>query len=167
VRRQITAEELAALYQGTGACIWDIQFLEDALHTFLTLKIEIRSVGAVNQQEALQHLAKHRRATLGTSIRTAESHSALPAGAMDSLRELKEDRDWLVHRSLNEHGASLYTDEGRAYVFQRLQGIRERCVSVKGEIVKELEGFCVAAGISLEQVNETATREVSALRGEG
>lgn len=42
MRRQMHPEELEILYRYIGKCIWHIQYVEDALHTLLTLKIEIK-----------------------------------------------------------------------------------------------------------------------------
>ena len=120
MQRQISEDELAKLYHDIGACIWQIQYLEDVLHTFLTMKVELKEPGRVLQKEAMALLAKHRRATLGTSIRTAEVNNALRQELIDQLRSLKDERDWLVHRSMHQDGENLYTDSGRGTVFARL-----------------------------------------------
>lgn len=72
MRRQMHPEELETLYRSIGKCIWHIQYVEDALHTLLTLKIEIKTPGAVPEDKAYELLKKHRRATLGTALRTAK-----------------------------------------------------------------------------------------------
>jgi hypothetical protein len=167
LRRPITADELAVLFHDIGACIWNMQYLEDALHTFLALKIDIRLPGAVAEQEEKNFLAKHRRGTLGTSLRTAKANSALPASLLKALEELKDERDWLVHRSWNEDGDGLYTDEGRTYVFERIRGIEQRTKNLKAEIVRELQQFCTASGVSDSQAEALAVKQVRALRGEG
>ena len=75
--RQITSDELAELYQLIGAAIWNIQYLEDVLHTLLALTIEVRMPGRLEEEEAYKQLAKHRRANLGSSLRVAERNAAL------------------------------------------------------------------------------------------
>ncbi|MGN7725441.1 hypothetical protein ACTJIL_06420 [Luteimonas sp. 22616] len=167
MRRQITADELATLYHEIGACIWHMQYLEDALHNFLTMKVELRAPGLVEEQEALALLAKHRRATLGTALRTAETSGALPAPILLQLRALKEERDWLVHRSMHQDGNNLYTDHGRGTVFDRLSDIQSRTFHLKEQIVKEIEAFCTEHGISSSEADEAAKEQVAALRGEG
>jgi len=166
LRRPITADELAILFHDIGACIWHMQYLEDVLHTFLALKVDLRVPGAVAEEEAKRLLAKHRRGTLGTSIRTAKTNGALPTSLLETLEKLKDERDWLVHRSWNEDGDGLYTDEGRIYIFERIRGIEQRIKDVKAEIVKELEQFCTALGVSVPQAEALAVKQVRALRGE-
>lgn len=167
MRRQISADELATLYHDIGACIWHMQYLEDVLHTFLTMKVELKEPGKVPAKEAMALLAKHRRATLGTSIRTAENNNALPQELIDQLRLLKEERDWLVHRSMHQDGENLYTDIGRDTIFTRLSVLQDGITRLKTEIVKEVEIFCSGHGLSATQANSLAERQIAALRGEG
>jgi hypothetical protein len=166
VRRQMTAEELDALYYSVGKCIWHIQYLEDALHTLLTLKVELKEPGRVSEEEAHQLLAKHRRASLGTALGTAEKHSALPASLLVELRGLKEERDWLVHRSMNQDGESLYTDDGRLRVFSRLEKIMRSTLFIKEKIVNETAVFCKSFGINEAHVEAVANQNIAAKRGE-
>jgi hypothetical protein len=151
MRHQISADELASLYHDIGACIWHMQYLEDALHTLITLKVEIKKPGGASPQEAMNLLAKHRRSTLGTALKTAETNEALPQPLMDQLRGLKEERDWLVHRSMHQGGAHLYTDDGRKVIFARLSAIQSNIGQLKGEIINEISTFCSGHGISPAQ----------------
>lgn len=167
MRRQITAEELAALYHDVGACIWHIQYLEDVLQTFLTIKVEIKKPGKVEMSEAMAVLDKHRRATLGTAIRTAENAKALPQELIKQLRSLKDERDWLVHRSMHQDGDGLYTDHGRQAVFSRLALLQEQTIHLKSQIMSEVEAFCSGHGISSAEANALAEKQIASLRGEG
>lgn len=166
MRRQLTADELDALYRGVGRCIWHIQYLEDVLHTYLTLKIEIREPGRILEKEARELLAKHRRASFGTSLKTAENHAALPSELLAELRTLKEERDWLVHRSMHQDGGLLYTDEGRNAVFARLDTLMERTLELKGKVVAETMAFCAGHGISSQHAEQLAREQIARLRGD-
>lgn len=165
VRRQVTADELSALYQQIGACIWQLQYLEDALHTFLTMKVELKQPGVVSESEARAILAKRRRATLGSSIRFAEANDALPATLIERLLQLKDNRDWLVHRSMHEHGDALYTDDGRSFVSQRLGNILGETLAIKAEVVDRLMAFCGSHGLSSAQAIADAERQVAGKMG--
>ena len=165
MRRQLTPEELDMLYRHVGRCIWHIQYLEDVLHTFLTMKVEIREPGRLTEQEARSLLAKHRRASLGTALGAAEKHSALPNTLLAELRSLKEERDWLVHRSMNQDGESLYTDRGRDTVFSRLEVLMDRTVLLKGLLLAETEAVCAGHGISAVQQELLARQQIAALKG--
>lgn len=162
----MTSDELETLYRSVGRCIWHIQYLEDALHTLLTLKIEIRVPGNVTAQEAQELLSKHRRATLGTALGTASKHEALHPQLLSGLRHLKEERDWLVHRSMHQDGDSLYTDEGRKTVFKRLDLLMETTLSLKKQMLEEAESFCAGHGISSEEAERQAREQIAKLKGD-
>jgi hypothetical protein len=164
--RQHTADELDALYRGVGRCIWHIQYLEDVLHTYLALKIEIREPGRISEKEAHKLLTKHRRANLGTTLRTAENHAALPPELLAELRGLKEERDWLVHRSMHQEGDSLYTDEGRYAIFFRLDALMERTLALKGKVAAEAMAFCASHGVSPRNAEQLAHEQIARLRGD-
>lgn len=165
MRRQLTSEELQALYCSVGRCIWHIQYLEDALHTLLTMKIEIRVPGRVTAKEAQELLAKHRRASLGTALGTASKHHALQPELLTELRNLKEERDWLVHRSMNQDGDSLYTDEGRRAVFNRLDSIMHKTLELKSQVVAETEVFCNRHGVCTKQADRFSREKIARLKG--
>jgi hypothetical protein len=93
-RRQVNAEELNTLFNLIGQGIWYLQMMEDALHTTITVKHDVKTPGAIPQNEAKSLLAQHRRKTLGQSL-------ILSPNLQKSLEEFKEERDWLVHRSVS------------------------------------------------------------------
>lgn len=166
MRRQMTPDELDDLFRCIGRNIWHIQYLEDVLHIFLTMKIEIGAPGRITEKEAQILLAKHRRATLGTALRTAERNKALPECIMARLRILKEERDWLVHRSMNQEGDALYTAEGRNTVFTRLEEILDMTLSAKEQILVECQAFCSSHGIDAEATERIARLQIAKLKGE-
>ncbi|WP_339847518.1 hypothetical protein [uncultured Halopseudomonas sp.] len=166
MRRQLTPDELDLLYSSVGRCIWHIQYLEDVLHTLLTMKVEIREPGRVTAVEASELLAKHRRASLGTALGTAEKHGALQPELLADLRLLKDERDWLVHRSMHQDGDSLYTDEGRSGVLSRLEALMQKTLHLKGKILAETEVFCAGHGISSEQAEQLAQEQIARLKSD-
>jgi hypothetical protein len=165
VRRQIHPEELEILYRSIGKCIWHIQYVEDALHTLLTLKIEIKSPGAVPEHKAYELLKKHRRATFGTALRTAKENGALSQDLFIRLSNLKEERDWLVHRSQHQDGDTLYTDIGRQGVFERLDALQAEAVSLQPALAEQIRIFVESHGVSSEKAQKIAKQEISALKG--
>ena len=166
MRRQLTSDELGSLYSSVGRCIWHIQYLEDVLHTLLTMKVEIREPGRVMAAEAYELLAKHRRASLGTALGTAEKHGALQPELLADLRMLKDERDWLVHRSMHQDGDSLYTGEGRNAVFSRLEALMQKTLHLKSKVMAETEAFCAGHGISSEQAEKLAREQIARLKSD-
>ncbi|MCQ4251780.1 hypothetical protein NA644_20950 [Pseudomonas stutzeri] len=165
MRRQMHPEELEILYRYIGKCIWHIQYVEDALHTLLTLKIEIKTPGAVPEDKAYELLKKHRRATLGTALRTAKENNSLPQGLFSRLSNLKEERDWLVHRSQHQDADTLYTDVGRQTVFQRLEALQAEAVSLQPAIAEQIRLFVESHGVNSEKAKQIAEQEIAALTG--
>jgi hypothetical protein len=166
MRRQLNSEELDELYRHVGRCILHLQYLEDVLHTFLTMKIEIREPGRVSVEEANELLSKHRRANLGTALGTASKRNALPPDLLEKLRSLKEERDWLVHRLMHQNGDTLYTDEGRNAVFGRLGSLMQNTRHLKKLLSAEAESFCAGHGLSSEQAEALASAKIARLKGD-
>lgn len=166
MRRQMYPEELENLYRSIGKCIWHIQYVEDALHTLLTLKIEIKTPGAVPEDKAYELLKKHRRATLGTAMRTARENNSLPQELFSRLSSLKEERDWLVHRSQHQDSEDLYTDVGRRSFFKRLEALEAEAVSLQPAIAEQIRLFVGNHGVSSERAQKIAEQEVAELKGD-
>ncbi|QBB71141.1 hypothetical protein ELE36_12690 [Pseudolysobacter antarcticus] len=165
MRRQISPDELDSLYCSIGKCVWHLQYVEDALQTLLTLKVDIKAPGGVTEAEAKELLAKHRRATLGTSLRTAEKHNALPMEVMSRLSQFKEERDWLVHKSVNKDGEGLYTSEGRSAIFGRLNAFVDEAMSLQRALGLEVATFIESHGLSVAKVDELGRQKIARLKG--
>lgn len=82
------------------------------------------------------------------------------------LWELKEKRNGLVHRSVNQDGDKLYTSEGRTSVFGRLKTLMEDMLSGKNLISAEVAAFCAEHGISATKIEATALQKIAGLKGE-
>ena len=166
MRRQMNSEELEALYSAVGKCIWHIQYLEDVLHTYLAMKVDLRDQAPVSEEKAYEILSKHRRANLGTALGTAEKHNVLPSTLLSDLRIMKEERDWLVHRSMHQDGDNLYTDHGRTMVFQRIEHLMLSSISLKKALILEVDKFCESRGISTAKAAALAKQQVRRRSGE-
>ena len=166
MRRLMNSEELEALYSAVGKCIWNIQYLEDVLHTYLAMKVDLHGQAPLSEDKAYEILSKHRRANLGTALGTAERNNVLPTALLADLRTLKEERDWLVHRSMHQDGEKLYTDEGRTMVFRRLEGLMLNSISLKKGLMLEVDKFCESRGISPAKAAALAEKQLKRRRGE-
>ena len=166
MRRLMNSEELEALYSAVGKCIWNIQYLEDGLHTYFAMKVDLHVEAPLSEDKAYEILSKHRRANLGTALGTAERNNVLPSALLADLRTLKEERDWLVHRSMHQDGEKLYTDEGRTMVFRRLEGLMLNSISLKKGLMLEVDKFCESRGISPAKAAALAEKQLKRRRGE-
>ena len=140
------------LYWSVGKCVWHIQYLEDLLHSYLALRIEIRERGRISEMEARGALNKHRRATLGNALNAAERHSVLPIKLLAELRTLKNERDWLVHRSMHNDSSKLKTKDGQIQFFDRLATLLENTDKSKAALFELTKSFCAAHGVPVAAI---------------
>jgi hypothetical protein len=164
-RRQISAEELQIFFELIGSGIWYLQHVEDALSTYITVKVEIKERRGTGADNAGQLLAKHRRNTLGTSIRLAKDRQVLDPKLLTMLEAFKLERDWLVHRSMDENGDDLYLNSDRPRLLRRLNKFSEDARRLQRLIAQELEDFVVSKGVSREWIHQKAMSDVNRDKG--
>lgn len=165
MHRKVTPDELERLYLSIGKGVWHLQYVEDALQTLIAMKHEVRVPGGVSEQEGRELLAKHRRNTLGTSLKIVRDHGLLQQPILDRLGRFKDERDWLVHRSQNSHGDLLYTDAGRAETFARLAAFIDEARSLQKALLDDINAFVAAADLDVAAVDRIAARNVGRIRG--
>jgi hypothetical protein len=163
MRRQISSEELHTLYSLIGEGIWHLQNVEEILDVYITLKGNVKKRGSMPEEKAEKILAKHRRNTLGSSIKAATKLHVLSEKLQEQLKLFKKERDWLVHRSVYQHRADLYDDEKRSSLFTRIGTFNEEAIMIIKILATELEEFVVSQGVDrnlIQQEGEKRTREL-------
>lgn len=164
-RRQINAEELQALFTLIGEGIWYLQNVEDVLHTYITVKRDVKVRGSMPPEQAEAILAKHRTKTLGVSLKISREAQVLSPSLQKRLDNFKEERDWLVHRSVHQHREDLYVDDKRYDLIRRIGRFSEEARSIQKAIQKELEDYVVAQGVSPEWIFRYAQEKIDKLKG--
>jgi len=161
MRRQISADELADLFHQAGKCLWHLLYLEHALQHLLVLKVDLAQGTGRTQQQVEEFLEKRRGATLGNAIRDAEKNEVLPSSLLKTLRNLKGERDWLIHKALNQHGDALYTSEGRDLVFSRLKKLAQDAIDLQLSVAKHS-----LRGLDPVKIESTAQQKLADFKGE-
>lgn len=164
-RRPINEDELQVFFKLIGAGIWYLQHVENALNVCITVKGEIKEIGSVNAETGEGFLAKHQRNTFGTSLRIAKEMNILSVELMEQLESFKKERDWLVHKSMNQNADDLYLNSDRNLLLNRLNNFSENAQKLQNLIGKELEDFVVSKGVSREWIHKRAISDVSKKRG--
>ena len=164
-RRQVNSDELERLYASIGRGVWHLQYVEDALNTLITIKHEVKTPARIPEAEARSLLEKHRRNTLGTSLKLARTEDLLEATLLNELTKFKDERDWLVHRSQNSHGDLLYTDAGRIETITRLDAFTDHARQLQTALLQEVNRFVAAAGLDVAAAERMALKNVGHLRG--
>lgn len=165
-RRQINNEELTTLFYLIGKGIWYLQNLEDALQTYITIKVEIKEIGAINAEQAEELLKKHRADTLGTSLKIAKNNNVLSEKLVKRLEVFKKERDWLVHKSVHQNGKDLYLNEKRYELMERIERFSEEALFLQTAVAQEFEDFSVSKGVSKKWIYDKAARDIAKLKGE-
>lgn len=164
MRRQISEDELFVVYAAIGKGVWMLQNVEDALHVYVVLKTQVKRPGTVTEKEAEGHLAKQRAHPLGRSIGIAEKGNVLSPELLAELKEFKEERDWLVHRSILSRG-DLYVDGAREALVERIDRFSELALRLQGQICKEMVVYGASVGVSPQRVTAEGNKILNRLRG--
>lgn len=77
---------------------------------------------------------------------------------------LRDERHWLVHRSMVESGDDLYGSESRRATFERIRMVREEAIELKRIVAAELFSWSALHGISMESVERQAQDAIRKLR---
>jgi hypothetical protein len=165
-RRQINEEELHNLFNLIGEAIWHAQHVEQALHTFVTLKKDIKVRGSVTPAVGEQLFEKNQRKPLGKSLKTSREAGVLTQSLQDRVEAFKEERNWLIHWSVPSNGADLYLDTTRLALMERIKRLSIEARTIHGLIAEEIEDFVCSQGVSKKWILETAMDTIRKLKGE-
>jgi len=166
MRRRLTQEEWAYLYRLVGEGIWQVQNMEDALQTLITIKVDVGQPGALPQGQAFERLAQYRSFTLGKCLKVCKDNSVLPWQLAERLSEFKADRDWLVHRSVNSHSEAVYSDEGREELFDKLVKFITHAKALQAELKDEMQRYAAEHGVDIAETERRAREKMAEIVGD-
>ena len=164
----MNADELADFYRRIGAALWHLQCFEDVLVSFLAMKLihELRCAGqTVTSSDAQTLLADKRRITVGPLIEACSSRKIIRPENRARFEAFKNERHWLVHRSMVESGDDLYDDATRESVLSRIAAVQEEAISLKGLAFRDCESWVAAHGVDLDAAQDQAECAMRKLRG--
>ncbi len=151
MRRQISEDELNLLYAAIGKGIWMLQGVEDALHVYVVLKTQAKRPGTLTEAELEAQLTKQRAHPMGRSLGIAERENVLSAELYAELHEFKDERDWIVHRSIQNRD-DLYVDGKREALLERIMKLSEWASRLQNKICEELITYGASVGVSPQWV---------------
>ena len=105
------------------------------------------------------------RDSIGTALRIARKAQILSPSLLDRLDKFKEERNWLVHRSLYRNGDDLYNDQKRYQVLNRLEAFSKEASCLRRLISDELIEFVERQGVSREWIENHAAHQIKVLSG--
>jgi len=164
----MNAEELDHFYRRIGAALWHVQYLEDVLVTFLVAKLldQRRSSGnTFTQTDAETLLTQKRRVTLGPLIQACIGQNIIALPLQARFEVFKEDRHWLVHRSMVESGDDLYTDGDRDTVLRRIMTLQQEAIALKKLIVADFQSQMASRGVDVQAALRQGEESLRKLKG--
>lgn len=163
MRRSLTPTELHDVYAAIGAAVWHLQFLEDMLVTYLVMRLKLKRPVTIERAHAV--LMDERRKTLGALLRDAKTARLVHSEIDEAAQVLREERNWLIHRSMSECSDHLYTDEGRDAFLSRLRALKERAIQLKKTLYNDSAEWCARQGFDIAQAEALAVEQFRRLRG--
>ena len=136
------------MYAAIGRAIWNVQYIEDVLNSLITIK-QTGGPGRATNAEALAILKKHRRNTLGTSVRIAKEGQLLSSELLEGLAHLKTERDWLVHRCQHSVGDLILSPWGQSEIVRRASAANIEALALLPILVEQLAAFVGKDGHAL------------------
>jgi hypothetical protein len=170
MRRQINRDELSDFYRRIGAALWHVQHLENALVQFMTMKeiYELRRARKkVAEDTAWKLLDEHRKKlTVGPLIEICKRRKIIKKEDAARYEAFRNERHWLVHRSLIESGDDLYVEVTRVEVFRRIQAIEHEASELRNAVANDLTAWAASHGVNIAAAEKLALDKVRKLKGD-
>ncbi len=162
-------DELSDFYSRIGAALWHVQHLENALVQFMTMKeiYELRRAGKkVAEDAAWKLLAEHRKKlTVGPLIEACKRRKIIQNEDAARYEAFRNERHWLVHRSLIENGDDLYLEATRMAVFRRIQAVEDEASDLRNKAAADLTAWSASHGVNVDAAEKLALDEIRKLKG--
>jgi uncharacterized protein YutE (UPF0331/DUF86 family) len=150
------SERLASLMQSVGFSLWQLQELEGTVATYLVVRVQARRGTGVSHGNSLLKQAEGR--TLGALLKDLAKSGVIEDRLSSDLREMLEERNWLVHRARRENRGVLSNNKLLAELVNRLQSIAERSLAIQKSLAADLEHYVLDAGVGRTGIEREADR---------
>ena len=146
--------ELGEFFYLVGKAVWYIQYLEDAVCSFISCDEHEKVKGT--PESAYAYLADVRKRTLGTIIRDAIKRGIVSPGLDDRLVKFAAERNWLVHRSRHENSADIVDDAKRRALIERVRAIYTESGELQTIVSDLLLSWVTQRGANEHEINKMA-----------
>jgi|SRR5690554_5282443 len=163
VQRPIASDELNIFYNSVGEAVWQIQYLEHAIVSFVVIKRHKRKPSSV--KEAYERLETERKGTLGSLYGRAKDEGIIPDNLKPRFDKLISERNWLIHDSRTMNSEDLYNDEKTCSIINRIESITNESKSLTREILQLLETFMSSEEFDLGEAYRMAKSKLRDLKG--
>lgn len=154
MRKKPASQREIMLFAMMGQALLNIQVLEECLSMATTLKVDVGYPRKISRKEADELLKKRRSLTLGQAVNKAVEKNLYEENLQTALKALTDERNWLVHRSIDDFYAPAEKD---AY-FTRLANIANEAHRIQCEIEDDLIEFAQSNGLDMSSVKEAISQ---------
>jgi hypothetical protein len=135
------------LYCLIGEAVCMVQILEDALSVSITLKREVKKPGAIPLIEANKVREKYRSYTLGRAIKITKEAKILPKPLQEALENFVSERNWLIHKSLQNENEALSESNKR-----KIKSTCEKARALLESVETDLMQYSSSVGVDMSGV---------------
>ena len=153
VRSKPASQEEISLFTLMGQAMLNIQILEECLGASITLKVDIGCSHKLSKIDANKKLTDRLKYTLGKAVKEASKNSLYPTDLQKSLEKIVTERNWLVHKIVND----FYNPTKRNELFLKINSIAIAAHNIQIAIENDLINFSEKKGLDMTSVkNEIA-----------
>lgn len=154
--RESAAVRLEPLMQAVGFTLWQLQELENTTSSYVAVRVrEAKGIG-IERGQALS--AEVEKLPLGKLLAELTKAKVIGTELSSELREVLEERNWLVHRARRETRGVLSDEALFSEVMTRLDHLAEHSLQLTKRLGNEVEEYVVRSGVSRDFISGEAER---------
>lgn len=151
---RIANQEAIFIFTLMGQSLLNLQVLEDTLSRSITLKVDVGHPRKVSRAEVDVLLKKRQSFTLGKAVGIAVQHKLYPDGLHAALRLLVEERNWFIHKSVDD----FYISPRREALVSRLKNIEREAHRLQRAVEEDLIMYSEHNGLDMTAVREAMNK---------
>jgi len=146
------------LCRHVGCVVLQAQLIESTLASYLALSLRLEKSEAMTQVQAALESAN--RLPLGALMKDIRKQFPLPPDIDDRIWELKDERNWLVHRLHRENESAIFLQDQAEHVFRRIEAIACEISSIMTELNTIGDSLMSKHGYDLSEVRKRAVESL-------
>jgi hypothetical protein len=146
------------LCRQVGCVVLQGQLIESTLALYLATSLRVEKSEAISRVQAALESAN--KQPIGALMKNIRKQFPLPLNLDDRIWNLKDERNWLVHRLHRENESAIYSSNEAEAVFLRIAAIAQEIIAVLTELDKLGDSLMTKHGIDLEGVRKRAAKKI-------
>jgi len=147
------------LCRQAGFVVLQAQLLESTLALYLATSLRLEKSEAIVQVQAALESANKK--PIGTLMANIRKQFPLPLDLDDRIWNLKDERNWLVHRLHRENKSAVYSPDEAEPVFRRIAAIAQEIIAAQTELDELGDSLMTKHGFDLENVRKRTEKNLN------